>query len=420
MRKIKIVYRKINEIYPSKENSRKHPDIQIQKIMKSIQLFGPLWQILIDKDNKIIAGEGRYKAYKKLKYKLVPTYCAEYLTEEQIKAFRIADNKLAELSIWDDEGRDEILKELKEMDFDMEAIGYDADFDFNFDFNFSPDEDEEEAIEQEEKISNIIEAQDEKAQKEIEQENQIILPEQKTVQPNFEIAHKDVGLYDIAKLTSEMLVRPKDLSTAIETYASLSQPINKQGNYFFIFGSFSFEHLKPYHIPCFYTEDKRFEPIWSNPTGYLSIFYNKGVRKCIQPDFSVYYTDPLAMQIFNIYRNFYLARLMQSIGIRIIPNLTLFPKTKEMFDELLPDEVPVVCAQEHHTQGYKIGREEYTDMVMTLYNWFLNKKKVKKFLVYIDSLDKIGIMKTKIKFPGEMIFVWSIMYERNKLKKIKG
>ena len=96
MNNLDIKYVDINELKPYVRNPKEHPDFQIEKIANSINRFGFNVPILVDKDNEIIAGHGRLLAAKKLNLKEVPIILLENLTPDEVKAFRIADNKLVE------------------------------------------------------------------------------------------------------------------------------------------------------------------------------------------------------------------------------------------------------------------------------------------------------------------------------------
>ncbi|MEO0144024.1 MAG: ParB/Srx family N-terminal domain-containing protein [candidate division WOR-3 bacterium] len=110
--KIKIIWIDIDKIKRYENNPRIHTEEQIEKLKKSIQQFGFLVPIVIDKNYQIVAGEGRYIASKELGLKEIPCIIADNLSEEQIKAFRIADNRIQELSMWDYE---KLLLELKDL-----------------------------------------------------------------------------------------------------------------------------------------------------------------------------------------------------------------------------------------------------------------------------------------------------------------
>lgn len=95
-----IVEKDINELVMYENNPRKN-DEAVKYVANSIKEFGFKVPIIVDKDNVIVAGHTRLKAAKKLKIEKVPCIVADDLTEEQIRAFRLADNKVAEFSEWD-------------------------------------------------------------------------------------------------------------------------------------------------------------------------------------------------------------------------------------------------------------------------------------------------------------------------------
>ena len=99
--KFDISYKNITELKPYKNNSRTHSEKQVHQIAKSLDRFGFVNPILIDESNTIIAGYGRYLAAKELKMKIVPTICISHLTKDEIRAYVIADNKLAQNAGWD-------------------------------------------------------------------------------------------------------------------------------------------------------------------------------------------------------------------------------------------------------------------------------------------------------------------------------
>jgi site-specific DNA-methyltransferase (adenine-specific) len=119
-----IVMMKLSELVPYDKNPRKN-DEAVKYVKASIQEFGFKVPIVIDKDNVIIAGHTRYKASKELKIDEVPCIIASDLTEEQIKAFRLADNKVSEQAEWDLELLSEELDDL--FDFDMGAFGFELE-----------------------------------------------------------------------------------------------------------------------------------------------------------------------------------------------------------------------------------------------------------------------------------------------------
>lgn len=123
---MEIVKKKVSELIPYVNNPRKNDDA-VDKVASSIKNFGFKVPILIDKNNEIIAGHTRLKAAKKLRLSEVPCIQADDLTPAQVKALRIADNKVSEQSEWDlDILKSEFL-ELKELDFELTDTGFDID-----------------------------------------------------------------------------------------------------------------------------------------------------------------------------------------------------------------------------------------------------------------------------------------------------
>lgn len=111
---------------PYEKNARTHSAEQIEKICRSIQEFGFINPVLIDEKQMIVAGHGRVMAAQKLGMEKVPCLRIKGLTETQIRAYILADNKLAEDAGWDDEILRVELEELKELDFDITIAGFDV------------------------------------------------------------------------------------------------------------------------------------------------------------------------------------------------------------------------------------------------------------------------------------------------------
>jgi len=124
---IAIVNKKVNDLIPYINNARVHSDDQINQIAASIKEFGFTNPILIDGENGIIAGHGRVLASKKLNIDKVPTIELSHLTETQKKAYILADNKLALNAGWDDDLLSLELLNLRELDFDLDLIGFGED-----------------------------------------------------------------------------------------------------------------------------------------------------------------------------------------------------------------------------------------------------------------------------------------------------
>lgn len=113
-----IIEKNISEIKPYEKNPRKN-DNAVEYVANSIKEFGFKVPIVIDKDGVIVAGHTRYKASKKLGLEKVPCIIADDLTPEQIKAYRLVDNKVSEKSEWDFDLLNDELSEILNIDMEM-------------------------------------------------------------------------------------------------------------------------------------------------------------------------------------------------------------------------------------------------------------------------------------------------------------
>ena len=119
---IEIIAKNIKDLRPYKDNPRQN-DSAVEAVAASIREFGFRVPVIVDKDGEIIAGHTRIKAAERLGIETVPTVVADDLTPEQVRAFRLADNKTSELAEWDVE---KLEAELAALDgFDMEQFGFD-------------------------------------------------------------------------------------------------------------------------------------------------------------------------------------------------------------------------------------------------------------------------------------------------------
>lgn len=117
---MEIVYRKLNELKPYENNPRINEEA-VEYVANSIKEFGFKVPLVITADGVIVAGHTRYQASKELGLSEVPCIVADDLTDEQIKAFRIADNKTASKSAWD---YDKLKLELEDIDMNMLDFGF--------------------------------------------------------------------------------------------------------------------------------------------------------------------------------------------------------------------------------------------------------------------------------------------------------
>ena len=125
--KLQIEQRKTADLIPYANNARTHTEAHVEQIAASIREFGWTNPILVDGSGMIIAGHGRVRAALLLGVDTVPTICLDHLTDEQKRAYVLADNQLALNAGWDEELLKIELASLEDCGFDLSLIGFDAD-----------------------------------------------------------------------------------------------------------------------------------------------------------------------------------------------------------------------------------------------------------------------------------------------------
>lgn len=256
----------------------------IPYVANSIKAFGFKVPIVVDCDNVIVCGHTRFEAAKSLGLKEVPCVVADDLTPEQIKAFRLADNKVSEVSEWDD---DILLSELEDLDdFDMADFGF-----LDFDILDEPEEPEQE----EEPVK-----ENERLRTDRAYNLDLIDP------------YGLAGKWQMPIIENDRYIPEKLISF---NYALTAK-----------------EHNVGVH---FFIDDYQFERVWNDPEGYVETLKN---FDCIfSPDFSLYTDTPLAMKMWNIYRSRLVGSYYQSMGVRVIPTISWCePETFEFCFDGIP------------------------------------------------------------------------------------
>jgi len=123
----RIEFWQTEKLQPYDKNPRLHSDEQISQIAASFIRFGMVQPILVDSDAGVIAGHGRLEAAKLVGLEQVPVVVLDKLTEDEKRAYVIADNKLAENAQWDRELLGEELEDLMTKDFEVELTGFSKD-----------------------------------------------------------------------------------------------------------------------------------------------------------------------------------------------------------------------------------------------------------------------------------------------------
>ena len=257
----------VKDIIPYEKNPRRN-DNAVDAVAESIKQFGFKVPCVVTKDHVLVTGHTRVKACKKLGIKTVPCVVADDLTDEQIKAFRLADNKVGELAEWD---VDLLAGELLDLgtDWDMDAFGFESeDYD--------------------------------------DTETRSMLEPEKGYASDRSIRNMNLDIYDETRVAGKydfpILDRCDHIPTKLVPFHH------------------TYEGKDDYDACVhFFVIDYKFECIWTEPDKNLERLSR--YDSVITPDFSMYRDMPLAMQIWNMYRSRVIARYWQDNGLTVIPKL---------------------------------------------------------------------------------------------------
>ncbi len=280
---MRVIEKRLNEIRPYDKNPRKN-EKAVPAVAESIRRFGWKVPLVIDRDGVIVAGHTRYKAAKKLGLSSAPCVVAEDLSPEEVKAFRVVDNRVSELAEWDFELLDGELSGLSEMNFSLEDLG----FDFKWDGDAL-------GIGQPDPRKDPMPGTDtgsatQAAQYEPKSEERFLHMELFT--------SEGVGEYGIPAIFPEKY-EPRPLIPFSDAAAFKGDPAG-YGLHFFL-------------------DDYRFERVWNSPQQYLQQL--EKFSYVLSPDFSLYIDTPKAVQIWNHYRKHWVGAFWQSRGIKVFPTI---------------------------------------------------------------------------------------------------
>ena len=264
-----IEYLKTSDLIPYSKNAKRHPAEQVKLIANSIKEFGFQQPIVIDKDNIVVIGHGRLLAAKRLKIDTVPIVRVDNLTDDQIKAFRLADNKVAE-SEWNLDFLKDELSELAEIDLDMSDFGFDLDLsdgitdDGEDDYDF---DDRPAAVRH-----NVFENQE-------------------------RMRFASTNYYGIPEMQATDVFGDKMLRFC--DWAEVEDPEN--------------------YIAHFYYDDFKFIQAWRDPDKYVEKL--RKFKAVVSPDFSLYTDFPRVLQILSCYRRQWVGAYWQIQGLNVIPDV---------------------------------------------------------------------------------------------------
>ena len=334
MDNLKIEYVDIKSIKPYHRNARHNDGEATEKVAASIKAFGFQQPILVDDNNIIITGHTRLKAALSLGMDKVPIAHAVNLTDEQIKAYRLADNRVAEYSNWDKELLNIELAEFETIDmsqfgFDLSVTGLD----------FGEDNPESEPIEED--------TEDFHRDTTINQYNLFDYDDTRTE-----------GKYDMPVLEGVDHI-PNKLQGF--NYV-LNKPDHEAGVHFFL-------------------DDYQFERIWQRPDFYIEKLTD---FDCVlTPDLSLYLDMPIAMQVWNIYRSRLIGQIMQDYGMTVIPTVSWAYKSS--FDFCF-DGLPKNATLAISTIGVKQNKEQFQIWVDGM-DEMIERLSPKRIIVYGGQVD---------------------------------
>lgn len=325
-----IVERSIGELRPYERNPRKNAKA-VSYVAESIRKFGFKVPLVIDRDGVIVTGHTRYKAAKKLKLDTVPCIIADDLTEEQIKAFRLADNKVAEKAEWDFDLLDGEIADLT--GWDLEALGFDFDYEFE-------EEPEEEAKQQPERKQN----------ERLRTDYAYNLP--------FVDLDRTEGKYQMP------IIEPENhLPDSLIGFNYALSSNNKNAGVHF------------------YVDDYQFERIWNEPERYIEVL--RDYDCVLTPDFSLYLDMPYSMKIWNVFRSRLIGQMCQDAGLAVIPTVSWAePDTFDFCFDGLPEKAALSISTigvKNSPEAMQIWRDGVTELI--------RRKQPKTLLVYGGKVD---------------------------------
>lgn len=283
MVKLQIEYLPPDALKPYGKNARVHDADDVQALEDSIEEFDFSDPIGIwGPDNLIVEGHGRLLAAKKAGLTEVPVIRLDHLTEEQQRAYRLAHNRTAELSVWDEATKKTELKAIKNLN--MLEFGFSVDEMYDFGMDKEENAEETDGSEGETSDNDGGYYGDER--------------------------ERTFNAYNLGDYDPEKTVSPYDLPT-LKKCDYIPQAL-MGFNEVLTTKDFS----KGVH---FFLDDYQFERVWVNPEKYIYVM--KDFPCVLTPDFSLYADMPMAMKIWNVYRSRLIGQKMQSYGLNVIPTL---------------------------------------------------------------------------------------------------
>ena len=334
-----IEYIKVENIKPYAKNAKKHPEEQVRRIAKSLEEFGFQQPLVVDKHNVLVIGHGRLAASKKLGIKEVPCVRADSLTDEQIKALRLADNKTNE-SDWDLELLDAEIGDILNIDMT----------DFGFELDLGEEEEYEEEDERDPSCQHNV----------FENQELMQFPTN---------SYYGMPMIRPTQTVGDKMIRFMD-------WKECDNPAE--------------------YIAHFYYDDYKFISAWREPDKYIERL--RKFKAVVSPDFSLYTDFPRALQILSCYRRQWCGAYWQYMGLDVIPDVVW--GDKDSFDYCF-DGLPSGGTVAVSTVGVRRDNEwnnKEGDLFKAGYDEMMKRLKPKTVIVYGDMID--GLEGNIIRVPS--------------------
>lgn len=319
-----IVNRHVSDLIPYENNPRNNRKA-VRLVAESIRQFGFKVPLVIDSQNVVVCGHTRLKACKELGIEEVPCVIADDLTDDQIRAFRLADNKAAEAATWDKEKLNEELEGIQEIDmtaFDMQPIDLDEWH-------------QEQADATQDRVLNVL---------------------------NLDKGYFETcGEYGMPKLYAQEIPEVKEWIP----FHWMLQEKHPEG--------------KGVH---FFIDDYKFERVWKEPEKYVEKLSR--FAAVIAPDFSMYDEMSLACLIFNAYRRMWCAAYFQQNGCTVVPMMSTCRadrRTLSFFCDGIPSNATVAVSTMH------VGEESMRKVFEEDWKEMFKRISPKKVLIHGDIQD---------------------------------
>lgn len=343
-------------LVPNPMNAKEHTKKQIKQIAASITEYGFRDPIGVDEGMNVLEGHGRLMAAKKLGLTSVPILVLRGLTDAQKRAYTLVHNKLNMNTGFDMDILKAELEGLAGSEFDLSLTGFGEDeIDKILDLEETVDE----------KPLDLLEDAPEFGTGVFQLSDDMILMPEEYLPP-----------YGFPKLRDDRLAEGHE---EYQFWTGQRRTVDQGGPMIYVYGSDSTLNMPTDRTTlCFYTDDQRFERVWTNLAGITTKFLHARVESLMQPNFSVYREMPLALKLYQTYRAKLVARYWQEAGLLVVPDIE-FGSVDDLEFTLagIPEGAPMCC-----TQLQTLGDSSLDDELRQGLGLALEKIKPVRLLVY--------------------------------------